>query len=147
MNEFWAALIGAIVGGGISSGTTWLATRAHWRRDRRERQLERLHTASLDLRRACATVERAFNANRWPTAEEFDELREHFLLVRVLASPVHPKLGSDVRDFASRLDTIKVWRDSDSDGFAKAAEVVRDLSTTVTVWLIAPDGWRGPGTA
>jgi hypothetical protein len=126
MNEFWAALAGALVGGMLSGATAWWTTRMQSRHERRAKQLDRLDAAVDQLQESLSDLARSIRNQRVPPPAELRALSSALVRVTSRASLVSPHLANISREWLGSFppsDAPKEVVDANWRRFPKALEV------------------------
>lgn len=133
MNELWAALIGALVGGAISGVAAWWTTKGQWAREHSARQRERLEDALLLATRAMTSEKVLARGNDLYVTLSPDSVRElHF--ARSFASGSSPRLAGLIEEWG--LDGDKQWLTQ------RRLEDLRVFNGIVARWLKDPEAFE-----
>lgn len=131
MNELWAALIGALVGGGLTSFAASQTTKSQWRREDKARKHELLEK---QLRVAVKALISATKQAEGDNTVKLDEdTAQAWFTCWIKATAVSPHLGSLVEQLIFDGDDTKV---------AISFEDARRIFMVVSRWRADPDAFE-----
>ncbi|KRF44610.1 hypothetical protein ASH01_11500 [Terrabacter sp. Soil811] len=137
MDELWAALIGAVIGGGLTSWAAWATTKAQWGRELQRRDLEALEAAAVQFEAAVKplrsmVVGRLYNQGQ--LAEALAPASYASLLVMAKAHRSSPHLASVFGDLSALVLNLA----EANDGVQLQQSVIA-WEGVVLKWLSGPE--------